>query len=154
GGAMLSAAGKSGLSRAFPNAIVNDSYGASGTGASGGGGGGGTTSDRPAFATDGRTWGLDPRTLAPLAPADGGEGLFARRGHIPIGYWKDPVKTASTFRVDRDGVRWVVPGDYATIDADGRVVLFGRGSGCINSGGEKIFPEEVEAAIRSHPDVF
>ena len=52
------------------------------------------------------------------------------------------------------GVRWVVPGDWATIDAEGRIVLFGRGSGCINSGGEKIFPEEVEAAVRAHPDVF
>src|SRR4029078_877354 len=70
------------------------------------------------------------------------------------GYWKDPVKTAATFRTDAKGVRWVVPGDWATIDAEGRILLFGRGSGCINSGGEKIFPEEVEAAIRAHPDVF
>jgi fatty-acyl-CoA synthase len=64
------------------------------------------------------------------------------------------VKTASTFRTDAHGVRWVVPGDWATIDDEGRIVLFGRGSGCINTGGEKVFPEEVEAAIRAHPDVF
>ena len=64
------------------------------------------------------------------------------------------MKTAATFRTDAHGVRWVVPGDWATIDDEGRIVLFGRGSGCINSGGEKIFPEEVEAAVRAHPDVF
>ncbi|HEY5077948.1 MAG TPA: acyl-CoA synthetase, partial [Acidimicrobiia bacterium] len=69
-------------------------------------------------------------------------------------YWKDPVKTAATFRTDANGVRWVVPGDWAAIDGEGRIVLFGRGSGCINSGGEKVFPEEVEAAVRAHPDVF
>src|SRR5207244_2033400 len=67
---------------------------------------------------------------------------------------KAPVKTAATFRTAANGVRWVVPGDWATIDAEGRIVLFGRGSGCINSGGEKIFPEEVEAAVRAHPGVF
>ena len=97
---------------------------------------------------------LDPDTLEPLEPGSGVEGLFARKGYIPLGYWKDPVKTAATFRTDAHGVRWVVPGDWATIDAEGRIVLFGRGSGCINSGGEKIFPEEVEAAVRAHADVF
>jgi fatty-acyl-CoA synthase len=152
GGAMLSGAVKSQLARAFPNAVLNDSYGASETGAAGSEVGASTTSDRPAFATDGRTAVLDPDTLTPVAP--GAEGLFARRGHIPIGYWKDPAKTAATFRTDPAGVRWVVPGDWATVDDQGRIVLFGRGSGCINSGGEKIFPEEVEAAIRAHADVF
>jgi fatty-acyl-CoA synthase len=154
GGAMLSAAVKSQLASAFPNAMLNDSYGASETGAAGSEVGASTERDRPAFTTDGRTWVLDPETLAPLAAGSGKEGLFARRGYIPIGYWKDPEKTAKTFRTDPDGVRWVVPGDMATIDADGHIVLFGRGSGCINSGGEKVFPEEVEAAIRAHPDVY
>ena len=154
GGAMLSASVKSQLARAFPNAVLNDSYGASETGAAGSEVAASTERDRPAFATDGRTWVLDPDTLEPLRPGSGVEGLFARRGHIPLGYWKDPVKTAATFRTDANGVRWVVPGDWATIDAEGRIVLFGRGSGCINSGGEKIFPEEVEAAVRAHPGVF
>jgi len=154
GGAMLSAAVKAQLARAFPGAVLNDSYGASETGAAGSEVGASTERDRPAFSTDGRTWVLDPETLEPLEPGSGAEGLFARKGHIPLGYWKDPAKTAATFRTDAYGVRWVVPGDWATIDAEGRIVLFGRGSGCINSGGEKIFPEEVEAAIRSHPDVF
>ncbi len=154
GGAMLSAAVKAQVASAFPNAVLNDSYGASETGAAGSEVGASTTRDRPAFTTDGRTWVLDPDTLAPLTPGSGKEGLFARKGHIPIGYWKDPQKTAQTFRTDADGVRWVVPGDWATIDDDGHIVLFGRGSGCINTGGEKVFPEEVEAAIRAHPDVF
>ena len=154
GGAMLSASVKEQLATAFPNAVLNDSYGASETGAAGSEVGASTKNDRPAFATDGRTWVLDPDTLEPLEPGSGVEGLFARKGHIPLGYWNDPVKTAATFRTDAHGVRWVVPGDWATIDAEGRIVLFGRGSGCINSGGEKIFPEEVEAAVRAHPDVF
>jgi acyl-CoA synthetase (AMP-forming)/AMP-acid ligase II len=154
GGAMLSAAVKTQVKAAFPDAVLNDSYGASETGAAGSEVGADTTRDRPAFATDGRTWVLDPDTLAPLTPGSGAEGLFARKGHIPLGYWKDPEKTAQTFRTDADGVRWVVPGDWATIDGDGHIVLFGRGSGCINTGGEKVFPEEVEAAIRAHPDVF
>ena len=154
GGAMLSASVKTQLAAAFPNAVLNDSYGASETGAAGSEVGASTERDRPRFSTDGRTWVLDPETLEPLEPGSGVEGLFARRGHIPLGYWNDPVKTAATFRTDAHGVRWVVPGDWATIDDEGRIVLFGRGSGCINSGGEKIFPEEVEAAVRAHPDVF
>jgi 3-oxocholest-4-en-26-oate---CoA ligase len=154
GGAMLSGAVKAQLKAAFPHALINDSYGASETGASGSEVGASTASDRPAFATDGHTWVLDPDTLERLEPGSGREGLFARCGHIPLGYWKDDAKTAATFRTDADGVRWVVPGDLATIDDEGRVVLFGRGSGCINTGGEKVFPEEVEAAIRAHDDVF
>jgi fatty-acyl-CoA synthase len=71
---------------------------------------------------------------------------------MPLGYYKDPNKTAATFRVI-DGVRYSVPGDYATIDADGTVHLLGRGSVCINTGGEKVYPEEVEVAARSHPAV-
>jgi fatty-acyl-CoA synthase len=152
GGAMLSAAVKSQLAAAFPHAIINDSYGASETGASGSEVGASTTSDRPAFTADERTSVLDPVTLEPCPP--GIEGMFARRGHIPLGYWKDEAKTAATFRTDRHGVRWVVPGDHAVRDDEGRIVLLGRGSGCINTGGEKVFPEEVEAAIRAHPDVL
>ena len=78
---------------------------------------------------------------------------MARRGNIPIGYYKDPEKTEATFPVI-DGVRYAMPGDFATIEADGRITLLGRGSVSINSGGEKIFPEEVEAAVKSHPDVY
>jgi fatty-acyl-CoA synthase len=80
-------------------------------------------------------------------------GLLAIGGRIPVGYWKDPDKTKETFRV-YDGRRWSVPGDYAQVDADGTIRLLGRGSACINTGGEKVYPEEVELALRKHPSVF
>ena len=80
-------------------------------------------------------------------------GRLARRGHIPLGYYKDETKTASTF-VEVDGVRWVLLGDMAKVEEDGTVVLLGRGSGSINTGGEKVYPEEVEAALKSHPAIF
>jgi fatty-acyl-CoA synthase len=88
-----------------------------------------------------------------LVEAGSGErGLVALRGRGPIGYYKDESKTAATFRII-DGQRWSVPGDYATVSADGSLQLLGRGSVCINSGGEKIFPEEVEQALVTHPGV-
>jgi len=79
-------------------------------------------------------------------------GRVAMRGHTPIGYYKDPVKSASTFQVI-DGVRYTIPGDFATVDADGTVRLLGRGSECINTGGEKVYPEEVETVLKSDPTV-
>jgi 3-oxocholest-4-en-26-oate---CoA ligase len=90
----------------------------------------------------------------PIAPGSGQVGRVARGGNIPLGYYNDPVKTAETFVVDPQGRRWSIPGDYATVEADGRITLLGRGSVSINSGGEKIFPEEVEGVLKSHPDVF
>ena len=74
-------------------------------------------------------------------------------GHQPIGYYKDPEKSASTF-VQFEGVRYSIPGDYATVEADGSITLLGRGSVCINTGGEKVFPEEVEEALKTHPSVL
>lgn len=153
GGAMLSAVVKDELRRAFPGVIITDSFGASETGAGGTERIEDTSRSRPAFATNPATSVLDPETLDPVEPGSGAEGLLARRGHIPLGYWNDDAKTAAVFRTDRRGVRWVLPGDHATVDEAGRVVLMGRGSGCINTGGEKVFPEEVEAALRAHPAV-
>jgi acyl-CoA synthetase (AMP-forming)/AMP-acid ligase II len=92
--------------------------------------------------------------LRPLIPGDGRIGRLARAGRIPVGYYKDPAKTDATFPVDANGVRWSVPGDLASVEPDGTITVHGRGSASINSGGEKIFPEEVEAAIKTHPDVF
>jgi acyl-CoA synthetase (AMP-forming)/AMP-acid ligase II len=89
-----------------------------------------------------------------VAPGSGKVGRVARGGNIPIGYYNDPEKTAATFVTDKQGRRWAIPGDFATVEADGRITLLGRGSVSINSGGEKIFPEEVEGALKSHPDVF
>jgi acyl-CoA synthetase (AMP-forming)/AMP-acid ligase II len=89
----------------------------------------------------------------PLAPGSGQIGWLARGGRVPLGYYKDEEKTRARF-VAIDGVRWVLPGDRATVEVDGRITVFGRGSGCINTGGEKVFPEEVEEVLKSHPDVF
>ena len=89
-----------------------------------------------------------------LTPAPVGVvGKLARRGHIPLGYYRDPEKTAATFP-EVDGVRWSIPGDHARIESDGTITVLGRGSVSINSGGEKVYPEEVEGALKSHPDVF
>lgn len=86
-------------------------------------------------------------------PVEPGQvGRVAVRGHLPLGYHKDPAKTAATFPTI-DGVRCSVPGDHAVVEADGSVTLLGRGSTSINTGGEKVFPEEVEEALKSHPDV-
>ena len=90
----------------------------------------------------------------PIEPGSGQVGRVARGGNIPIGYYNDPVKTAEVFVTDANGKRWSIPGDFATVEADGRITLLGRGSASINSGGEKVYPEEVEGALKSHPDVF
>jgi 3-oxocholest-4-en-26-oate---CoA ligase len=92
--------------------------------------------------------------LNPLEPGTGVVGRLARGGNIPLGYYNDPEKTAATFVTDAQGRRWSIPGDYALLEADGRITLLGRGSVSINSGGEKIYPEEVEGALKSHPDVY
>lgn len=87
-----------------------------------------------------------------VEPGSGEVGMLAVGGAIPLGYYKDPDKTAATFRVVA-GRRWSMPGDFATVEADGTITLLGRGSVCINSGGEKIYPEEVEEALKTHPAV-
>ncbi len=87
-------------------------------------------------------------------PVGKGEvGRLARGGYVPIGYYKDPVKTAQML-VEVDGKRYAVPGDWARVEEDGSLTLLGRGNTCVNTGGEKVYPEEVEAALKSHPEVF
>jgi len=88
-----------------------------------------------------------------VRPGDDVIGMLGVGGAIPLGYYKDPEKTAATFRSVGER-RYSIPGDYASIDADGTIRLLGRGSACINTGGEKVYPEEVELALRSHADVF
>jgi acyl-CoA synthetase (AMP-forming)/AMP-acid ligase II len=87
-----------------------------------------------------------------VVPGSDTIGMIANGGAAPIGYYKDPVKSAATFRVI-DGHRYSFPGDFAKVAADGSLILLGRGSACINTGGEKVFPEEVEEALKAHPDV-
>ncbi|WP_327321574.1 acyl-CoA synthetase [Streptomyces sp. NBC_01210] len=98
-----------------------------------------------------RTAVVDPATYEPVKP--GQPGRVAQRGHVPLGYYNDPKKTAETF-FQRGDERWVLLGDMATVDEEGVVTVLGRGSQCINTGGEKVYPEEVEQALKSHPDVY
>jgi acyl-CoA synthetase (AMP-forming)/AMP-acid ligase II len=83
----------------------------------------------------------------------GETGIFARSGHIPVGYYNDPEKTAKTF-VEVEGRRWLLLGDEARLEEDNSITVFGRGSNCINTGGEKVFPEEVEQALKANPAIF
>ncbi|MEO9599183.1 acyl-CoA synthetase [Parasphingorhabdus sp.] len=89
----------------------------------------------------------------PVTPGSGEMGLICNGGMVPLGYYKDEAKSAATFKTF-DGVRYSIPGDFATVEADGSITLLGRGSACINSGGEKIFPEEVEEALKTHDSVY
>ncbi|MFI1814727.1 acyl-CoA synthetase [Streptomyces sp. NPDC020422] len=98
-----------------------------------------------------RTQVVDPATHEPVAVGE--IGRLAQRGHVPLGYYNDPAKTAETFFRKGDE-RWVLLGDMATVDEQGIVTVLGRGSQCINTGGEKVYPEEVEQALKSHPDVY
>jgi 3-oxocholest-4-en-26-oate---CoA ligase len=92
--------------------------------------------------------------LREMAPGTGQVGRLARKGNIPLGYYKDEAKTAATFVTGPDGQRFVIPGDMAMLEEDGTITLLGRGSGCVNTGGEKVFPEEVEGVLKAHPEVF
>ncbi|MFM7684993.1 MAG: acyl-CoA synthetase [Actinomycetota bacterium] len=150
GGAPLSAGVRRELKAVLPNVLILDSYGASETGAGGSRFDDGAGHSAPRFDVGPDTTVLDDdgQQCAP-----GVVGLLARRGNIPLGYYKDPEKSAQTFRV-YDGQRWVVPGDFAVIEDDGSISVLGRGSVSINSGGEKIYPEEVEAALKQHSAVF
>jgi acyl-CoA synthetase (AMP-forming)/AMP-acid ligase II len=151
GGAILSPSVKDDLARVLPNTFVHDGFGASETGGQGRLVGTGKDG-APKFDMDaGNVVIADDGTLC--EPGDGRVGMLANSGQIPLGYYKDDAKTAATFPVI-NGVRYAMPGDLASVDADGSIVVFGRGSVSINSGGEKIFPEEVEKALKSHPAVF
>lgn len=150
GGAMLSATVKEELKRLLPNTIIMDRFGSSEAGAQG------AVEDSatgPRFVMSDDTSVLDD-DLRPLSPGDGQIGRLARSGRIPVGYYKDPEKTAATFPTAPDGTRWSIPGDLASVEDDGTIIVHGRGSASINSGGEKIFPEEVEAAVKMHEAIF
>jgi fatty-acyl-CoA synthase len=87
-----------------------------------------------------------------VEPGSGDIGRVAVGGYVPVGYYKDPEKSAATF-IEFEGKRYSCPGDYATIEADGTLTLLGRGSVCINTGGEKVYPEEVEEALKTFPTI-
>ena len=151
GGAILSPAVKERYAEILPNVIMYDALGASETGYQGTHAGS-DDQGRPRFFFGDHTIVLDDDGK-PTTPGDGVVGRLARRGHLPLGYYKDEKKTAETFPTI-NGERWVIPGDMAIAEADGTITLLGRGSVSINSGGEKIYPEEVELVLKGHPDVF
>jgi acyl-CoA synthetase (AMP-forming)/AMP-acid ligase II len=149
---------------AFPNLILIDAIGSSETGSNGmrmvtgaagiddhagtqnKGGGPTVQAARDAVVLD--------ADFNELPAGSGLQGRLARRGNVPLAYHKDPDKSAATFVTGPTGLRYALAGDEAVLEADGTITLLGRGSQCINSGGEKIFPEEVEAALKAHPEVF
>ncbi|HLZ77358.1 AMP-binding protein [Phenylobacterium sp.] len=151
-GSMWSQENKQGLLSYAKNAMIFDSFGSSeavglGVSASAPGAEAKTAAFTPGpncviFTEDGRR----------IEPGSGERGLVAVSGLLPRGYYKDEEKTAKTFRTI-EGIRWSVPGDWAEVNADGTLKLLGRGSVCINTGGEKVFPEEVEEALKTHPVV-
>ena len=151
GGAILSPSVKAHYAELLPNVILIDALGTSETGFQGSNSGS-DDQGRPQFTFGDHTIVLDDDGN-PTTPGDGVVGRLARRGHLPLGYYKDEAKTAETFPTI-NGERWVVPGDMAIAEADGAITLLGRGSVSINTGGEKVFPEEVESVLKGHPDVF
>jgi acyl-CoA synthetase (AMP-forming)/AMP-acid ligase II len=138
----------------LPNRVITDSIGSSETGFGGTSmvAKGQTQAGGPRVAIDKNTVVLDDDGNE-VRPGSGVRGILAKRGNIPVGYYKDEKKTAETFRTI-NGVRYAIPGDYAMVEEDGTVTMLGRGSVSINTGGEKVYPEEVEAALKGHPDVF
>lgn len=140
----------------FPNAVFTDSIGSSETGFQGTG-----LQDASALSSDGPVVSIghatviiddDNKVLDPATDV-GKVGRTAKAGFVPVGYYKDPEKSAKTF-IEIDGVRYSIPGDYARIEEGNRITLLGRGANCINTGGEKVYPEEVEQAIKYHPGVY
>lgn len=149
GGAIFSDVVQAELREQVPNVILGNNFGASESGVDG----------TIEVGDDGRMR-LTPKpgvqvldeNLQPIEAGSGQLGYLARTGHVPLGYYGDPERTARTFPTV-DGTRWVLLGDMAEIEADGTIIVHGRGSGVINTGGEKVFPEEVEQAIKGHPAV-
>lgn len=157
GGAPMSPALRRRVMEILPDCTIADGFGSSETGAQGT-----QRIDPGTDITDGlsrftpmsdSTTVLDDAAMAPVTPGSGEVGRVARKGHIPLRYHKDPAKTAATF-VEIGGDRWVLTGDMATVESDGTIALLGRGSVCINTGGEKVYPEEVEGVIKAHPAVY
>ncbi|MFF8378112.1 acyl-CoA synthetase [Streptomyces sp. NPDC015661] len=150
-GAIMSETVRTQLQELMPNVLLLNNFGSTESGSNGRA----TDDSGPAkgfrLHVNERTQVVDPATRVPVAAGE--TGRLAQRGHVPLGYYNDPAKTAETF-FERDGVRWVLLGDMATVDEQGVVTVLGRGSQCINTGGEKVYPEEVEQALKSHPDVY
>jgi acyl-CoA synthetase (AMP-forming)/AMP-acid ligase II len=151
GGAILSPSTKRRLAELLPAAMVVDGFGSSETGLLGNSRSGADDHGSVRLQVDERTTVLDEQGQV-VEPGSATVGFLARGGRVPLRYHGDPAKSAATF-IEVDGRRWALPGDLARVEADGTIVVLGRASQCINSGGEKVHPEEVESALKDHPDV-
>ena len=150
--ALFSPAVKDACAKALPDAVITEAIGSTETGFAG-----------ISFVSAGEPHRGGPTVMAGpdvIVLDDDGNvagpgqvGRLARGGHVPLGYYKDPARTATMF-AEVNGKRYAVPGDMARVEDDGTVTLLGRGNTCVNTGGEKVFPEEVEGALKSHPGVF
>jgi acyl-CoA synthetase (AMP-forming)/AMP-acid ligase II len=150
--ALFSPAVKDACAKALPDVVITEAIGSTETGFAG-----------ISFVSAGDPHRGGPTVMAGpdvividdegKAAAPGQVGRLARGGHVPLGYYHDPAKTAQMF-AEVGGKRYAVPGDMARVEDDGTLTLLGRGNTCVNTGGEKVFPEEVEGALKSHPDVF
>ncbi|MFG2788137.1 acyl-CoA synthetase [Streptomyces sp. NPDC048419] len=150
-GAVMSETVRRQFQELLPNTMLLNNYGSSESGFNGT-----ATADSGAgqsfrIQVNSRTQVVDTVTHEPVEPGE--VGRVAQSGNVPLGYYNDPRKTTETF-FEKDGRRWVLLGDMATVDEEGVVTVLGRGSQCINTGGEKVYPEEVEQALKSHPDVY
>jgi acyl-CoA synthetase (AMP-forming)/AMP-acid ligase II len=154
GGAVFSESKQQAFRDHFPNVFISNSFGSSEAGNMGMDGGGkkgqglGNVNKDAFMSVISDVEGEPHQHVAP-----GATGIFSRSGYIPVGYYNDPAKTAKTF-VEVDGETWLLMGDEAKLEEDSTITVYGRGSNCINSGGEKIFPEEVEQALKANPDIF
>lgn len=152
-GAILSASVQAEIEALLPDVMVINSFGTSESGDLGRAAGDEESHEgRPSFYMGDEVTVLD-EDGRPIEPGSGRIGMVARSGRLPLGYYKDPDKTAERFK-EFNGKRWVVPGDFGTVEPDGRITFLGRGSKCINTGGEKVFPEEVEEALKAHPKII
>jgi 3-oxocholest-4-en-26-oate---CoA ligase len=151
-GSIFSATVKDQYLKLLPNVIITDAIGSSETGFTGLGfvSAGTKKAEGPTVTAGPSTIVIDEHNR-PVGPGE--VGRIARGGHIPLGYFKDPVKTAALF-AEVDGARYAVPGDFARVEEDGTITLLGRGNTCVNTGGEKVFPEEVEGALKSFASIF
>ena len=153
GGAILSPPLKRALLELLPDVVIIDGFGSSETGAQGASATAAGSEVPTAFRMDEHTVVLDAAMTGRLQPGEEETGWLARTGHVPLGYLGDEGKTRQTYPLI-DGVRYSVPGDRAQITADGSIRILGRDSACINTGGEKVFAEEVERALKHHPAVY
>ncbi|MFI0353889.1 acyl-CoA synthetase [Actinomadura sp. 9N407] len=152
-GAILSGTVRDRLAEAMPNVIIMDRFGSTESGSTAAAVSGSSPEKGLRFEADVENVAVLDDALKPVVAGSGVLGQVARSGYIARGYYNDPEKTAKTFP-EVEGRRWLLTGDIATVEADGSIAVFGRGSQAINTGGEKVFPEEIEAVLKGHPAVF